>query len=122
MSGMRRSVITRWNVRLPETLERRAAVGSRLDLVAVQLQDLAQVVTIELHVIDREDAHVHQRVSIRRRGFVSSVGFLIRGGVRGTFRLAGLRAARGRGQVWLLARVSAGRVIRAFGTENRSSR
>ena len=43
-----------------QPLQRRAAIRRRLDLVALNLQDPPEVVAVELHVIDRQNAPGHR--------------------------------------------------------------
>ena len=56
MSGIRRSVITRWNGRSRSAVQGRAAVAGRLDLEAVHLEDHPQVFADQGRVVNHEDA------------------------------------------------------------------
>src|SRR5208337_875184 len=43
-----------------QPLQRRVAIRRRLDLVAINLQNLPEVVAVELHIIDRQNASGHR--------------------------------------------------------------
>ena len=61
---MRKSVITRWYFWALRLIPGRAAVADGIDFEPVGFEDLAEMMAIELHVVDDEDSAFHHGSSI----------------------------------------------------------